>query len=184
MGPAYALGSGDGFYGIWDARAPGPPVERFTLDASGWAQAWERFRRLEPAGAPLSAAAVGGAPPPPPGAAPTPGMPATPGAVPAALGAQTNGPAVASLVLGIVGVVLGFFPAIGLILGILAVVFAFVGFKRAELTGAGRGLAIAGLVLGALATLFGLLILVVLGGVATQTEQILEQIEELETMAP
>jgi len=35
----YVLGEGDGFVGIWDRRAPGPPIRRFSPD-----QRWESFR--------------------------------------------------------------------------------------------------------------------------------------------
>ena len=54
-----------------------------------------------------------------------------------------------------------FVPFIGVLLGILAVVFGYAGMKRAEATGGGRGLAIAGLVLGIVAAAFGLLFVIV-----------------------
>ena len=70
--------------------------------------------------------------------------------------------------LGIVGAVFLFFPFVGVFLGILAIVFAYVGFKRADVTGSGRGLAVAGLVLGIVAAVFGLLFLAVFNEVVEQ----------------
>lgn len=91
---------------------------------------------------------------------------------------QINGPAVASLVLGIVGLVISAFPILGLVLGVLAIAFAYLGFKRAEVLGTGRGFAIAGLVLGVIATVVGLLVLVVFREVADQVGRI----RDLETL--
>ena len=178
IGPRYGLGSGAGFHGIWDARAPGPPAYRFPPTDEGWGEAWARFRELEPTGAPVSMGAVGG----PSGSWSGPGATA-PGALPTTA-PKTNGSAVASLVLGIVGVVLGFFPFFGLILGILAIVFAYLGFRRAEATGTGRGFAIAGLVLGIIASVFGLLLVAVFREVSDQVGDIQKQLEELESLAP
>ena len=70
--------------------------------------------------------------------------------------------AVAALVLGIVGAVFGLVPILGLVafpLGILAVVFGFVGRRRST----GRGMALAGIITGALA-----LVLAVVGVVIVQ----------------
>lgn len=157
MGTRYGLGSGGDFHGIWDVQAPGSPIRRFARTDGGWQEAWSVFIGLEPAAKPTGAAAWGGsqfavgpgvAPPGPPGDVvyrPSP----------------SNGPAVASLVLGIVGLALLFIPFAGVLLGILAVAFGFMGLKRAEATGGGRGLAIAGLVLGIVAAAFGLLFVVV-----------------------
>lgn len=69
-----------------------------------------------------------------------------------------NAQAVAALVLGIVGFVLTPIPLfIGLFLGgipdILAVIFGILGIVRANKTGIGKGMAIAGLVLGGLGVL-------------------------------
>ena len=78
-------------------------------------------------------------PPPPPGV-PLHSQPAQ---------AATNGMAVASLVLGITAAILGIllFP-LGIVCGILAIVLGFVGKGNAAQTGVGRGMAIAGIVLG------------------------------------
>jgi len=64
---------------------------------------------------------------------------------------KTNGLAVASLVCGIVSVVFSFlFTRIGLIAGILAIIFSIMGRKKAE---AGKtGMCTAGLVLGIVGT--------------------------------
>ncbi len=93
---------------------------------------------------------------------------------------RSNAAAVASLVVGIVGVVFGFFPFLGLILGILAIVFAYMGFKRAEASGTGRGLAIAGLVLGIIARVFGLLFFLVFREVADKVVDLEKQLDELQ----
>lgn len=57
--------------------------------------------------------------------------------------AQANGPGIASLVLGIIGVVTFWFPFVGLPVSIVGLALAAVGMKRIE----GKGLAVAGLVL-------------------------------------
>ncbi len=87
------------------------------------------------------------APPPPAYTyAPPPGFPPPP-AYP--VKAKTNGLALASMILGIVGITVGlcliFFP----VMPILAVVFGHLGLSQTRSTGApGRGYAIAGLVTG------------------------------------
>jgi hypothetical protein len=145
-GQRYVLGYGDDFYGIWDRQAPSTPAWRFAKSNEGWQQAWTEYARLEPAAAP-----VGGGP----------GY-AAPGTTPSASrygqgqdpayggypqGPQkTNGFAIASLVLGIVGIWL------------LAVIFGFVGksqIDRSRGTQGGRGMAIAGIVLGFVWLAFG-----------------------------
>ncbi|HEU5140946.1 MAG TPA: DUF4190 domain-containing protein [Bacillales bacterium] len=71
---------------------------------------------------------------------------------------QTNGKAIAAMVLGILAVVV---PYIGLILGIIAIVFAKGSMDAIKKTGeAGRGMAVAGLVCGIVAVgLYAILIL-------------------------
>jgi lysylphosphatidylglycerol synthetase-like protein (DUF2156 family) len=62
-----------------------------------------------------------------------------------------NGLAVASLVLGIVGLVLAFIPIIGVvawILGPLAIIFGFAGRSRAKRGAPNGGMAMAGLIMG------------------------------------
>lgn len=98
-----------------------------------------------PASAPVPP--VPPAPPPPAYTyAPPPGFPPPP-AYP--VKAKTNGLALASMILGIVGITVGlcliFFP----VMPILAVVFGHLGLSQTRSTGApGRGYAIAGLVTG------------------------------------
>ena len=63
-----------------------------------------------------------------------------------------NGIAVAAMVCGIVSVVLGWVPvlfAVGAVLAVLAIIFGIVGLRRARRSGRRRGLAITGLVTGA-----------------------------------
>jgi hypothetical protein len=168
LGTRYALGEGAGHYGIWDIQAPGSAVASFPRDEAGWRDAWQRFHDLEPTAAPLRAEGTGGI-----GSMPgTPSLPAT--------SVQSNGPATASLVLGIVGVVFGFVPILGLILGLLGIVFAYLGFKRADAAnGVGRGLAIAGLVLGIIATAMGIVFFAVLETVTRDIGNLTDSLESL-----
>jgi hypothetical protein len=68
-GNSYAIGSGQGFYGIWVAAAQPsqPPVEWWPQTLEGWQQAWARFASIE---APGAIVAVGPPPAPPVPAAP------------------------------------------------------------------------------------------------------------------
>lgn len=93
-------------------------------------------------------------PPPPPPAPPTP--PSSP--VPPAGGAPSpnNGLAIAALVLGILT-----FVCLGPIAGVLAIIFGFLGLKKAnEMGGTGKGMSIAGIVLGLVGTIASILFLV------------------------
>jgi hypothetical protein len=187
VGARYAVGTGSDFYGIWDAQAPGPPAERFPRTDEGWQQAWARFRMLEPSGAPVAASTAtagrSSMPPPPSGA----GSGGFGGGYGATAGPQaTNGPAVASLVVGIIALLTGFFPFVGLVLGIVAIGCAWMGLQRAAQTGgSGRGMAIAGLVLGIVGGLFGLLAIAVFGAFSHQVSQIQRQInDQMPTFAP
>lgn len=69
-------------------------------------------------------------------------------------GLKKSGFAIASLILGI----LSFIPIMGILLGILAIIFGFVFFKQfKEKKLGGMGMATAGIILGMLGTVFGLL---------------------------
>lgn len=48
QGKRYAFGFGPDFYGIWDVRSPGSPVERFPATSAGRSAGWERYVTLEP----------------------------------------------------------------------------------------------------------------------------------------
>ncbi|WP_425453990.1 DUF4190 domain-containing protein [Paenibacillus flagellatus] len=74
---------------------------------------------------------------------------------------KTNGKSIAALVLGILSIVL---PYIGLIIGIIAIVFASLSFKEIKRTGEqGRGMAIAGLVCGIIGTaIYAIIVLIVI----------------------
>ena len=64
---------------------------------------------------------------------------------------QSNGLATAALTCGIIGVLVAWMPFIvvaGIVLGVLALVFGIKGLKRAGAVGTGRGVAIAGVVMG------------------------------------
>ncbi len=75
---------------------------------------------------------------------------------------QSNGMAIASLIIGIFALVLSWSMVFGIILGVLAVIFGFLGKKKAttDLSVGGRGLAITGLVLGFTGIAIALLIII------------------------
>ncbi|MCL2382844.1 MAG: DUF4190 domain-containing protein [Oscillospiraceae bacterium] len=70
---------------------------------------------------------------------------------------EQKGMSIASMVLGIVGLVLGWCFYLFIPLGILAIIFGIIGMKKG-----GRGMAIAGLIMGGL-TLLVYLAMVILG---------------------
>ena len=95
--------------------------------------------------------------------------------------AQTNGPAVAALVTGIIALVLSWIPGINLIafvLGIVAVITGIIGMRNAN-AGAGRkGMAITGLVTGILALILGVLVYVGLASFINSNPELQQQIQE------
>lgn len=134
-GARYLLGYGADFFGIWDRQAPGPPVERFPRNDEGWRSVWRRYSEIEPNHAPV-ATVTGYA-----GASGAGGPTLAPG--PAPPGGATNGMAIASLVLGILW--------LWWVGSILALIFGYVGKQQIDQSQgrqSGRGLAIAGIVLG------------------------------------
>jgi hypothetical protein len=89
--------------------------------------------------------------PPPTGAyVPTVGAPAQ----------ANNGMGIAALVLGIVSVVLFFACGAGILAGVLAVVFGFLGMGKAKQIDKGRGMSLAGMILGVVGVIGGILFLV------------------------
>lgn len=74
---------------------------------------------------------------------------------PAQQSSQTNGLAIAALVLGILSIPLAFACGAGVLFGIAGVVLGFLGVKKAneEMGGSGKGLAQAGIVTGVLGIL-------------------------------
>jgi FtsH-binding integral membrane protein len=81
--------------------------------------------------------------------------------------AMSNGLATAALVCGIVGVVLFFTIWVGLILGVLAIVFGAVGRSRAGQGAPNKGQATAGLWLGIVAVAVSLIFMIVLASWVT-----------------
>ena len=175
-GQRYNLGYVQGqYYAIWD-RATGQLLQQFPLSDQGWATAWQWWSSWEAQVAPSAAPSTAGAPTTidpvnspmstpaatpivAPSAAPSYQQPAwgtpvyqppastTPGAYPGHAGPiqtpKTNGLAVASLVLGIL-----FLYWVG---SVLALVFGYMAKQQIDQShGAqtGRGMAIAGIVLG------------------------------------
>ena len=118
---------------------------------------------------------LGGTPPPPPGSPlpPPPGQPAGFAPPPAqpynpSIGGtaqQQNGMAIASLICGILTLVLGFCCGfVGLLPGIAALVTGYLGLKKAdELGGSGKGMAIAGMVLGGIGLVISLIFAIFVG---------------------
>lgn len=81
---------------------------------------------------------------------------------------KTNGLAIAALVLGIIGLLLCWIPFLGLGLGVVAIILGLLGLRRRP---AGKGMSIAGLVLGALAVVGGILILIVVNFLVSVAEE-------------
>ncbi len=100
-----------------------------------------------------------------------------------------NGPAIASLVVGLLGVTLAFlvFPAIAaMLLGIAAIILGALGMRNAnQMAGLHKGLSVTGLVTGILALILGAAVLI--GGVTLvdqfadqlQIDELQQQIDEL-----
>jgi hypothetical protein len=88
------------------------------------------------------------------------GPPFAAGSAPAAVGPRRNGFGTASLVLGILGIILSIlFAPVGIVLDILAIVFAALGIRRARRGEAtNRGIAIGGLVTGIIGLIIGIII--------------------------
>jgi hypothetical protein len=73
---------------------------------------------------------------------------------------QGNGMATAALTCGIIGTLVAWIPfvvVVGIALGILALVFGIKGLRRSGIVGSGRGLAIAGIITGAVTLLLSVL---------------------------
>jgi hypothetical protein len=142
----YLLGHGSDFFGIWDRQSPGPPTQRYPRTDDGWRVAWHRFAALEPGGQPVA----------------TPGGAAAAGTTQAG-GSRTNALAIASLVFGILW--------LGWLGSVLALIFGYVAKAEIDRSGGtqeGRGLAIAGIVLGwvGIAGLLVVIIVMAAGGSA------------------
>lgn len=82
----------------------------------------------------------------------------------------TNVIAIAALVAGIIAFFTGLVPVLGLLLGIVAVVLGVLGLRKAKgLYGSGKGLAITGLVLGAVALITSLFTTVLAGAIGASS---------------
>lgn len=94
----------------------------------------------------------------PPAQAPYPGHPGQYAPQPVK---GSNGLATAGFVLGLLGLLTSWIPflnIVGIVLGVLGVVLAGVGLAKSKKVNAGKGLAIAGIILGSLAVIFAILI--------------------------
>jgi Domain of unknown function (DUF4190) len=111
------------------------------------------------------------------GQVPQPPQPPQP-PVPPGLPGQTNGMAITGMVCGILGIVLFWIPYVGVILGILGLVFGFLGRSRAaQLGGVGQGMAVAGIVTGAIAVVAGVAWIIYILTKADEVEDILQDFE-------
>jgi uncharacterized membrane protein len=100
-------------------------------------------------------------PPPPPGGYPPPG----PGYPPPPPAAGTNTLAIASLVSSLLGWLCGIGPILGL-------VFGFIALNQIKKTGqGGRGLALAGIIIGAVAIVLGIIYGIIVGIAAVNQPQ-------------
>ena len=82
--------------------------------------------------------------------------------------------AIAALVCGILGIIGSFIPYVmffTLILAVLGIIFGIMGMKKAKQIGSGNGLAVAGLVLGIVVTLFGLVGVICWATIACQLKK-------------
>src|SRR5450830_1865148 len=73
----------------------------------------------------------------------------------------SNGLATAGFVLGLIGLLGSFIPVLnigGMVIGVVGAVLAAVGLAKAKKSGAGKGLAMAGLILGVLALIIGFVV--------------------------
>jgi hypothetical protein len=126
-GQRYLLGYGTDFFGIWDRQEPAHPVSRYPRTDDGWREAWLAFAAREPNSAEVGIAPTRWSSP----------------EVPGTTRPTANGAATASLVFGVLGLLLGPLSIPALVLG-----------YRARSAGArsgqtrDRGLATAGIVLG------------------------------------
>jgi len=97
-----------------------------------------------------------------------PPMPGAPAVAPAS---ESNGFAVAALVLGILSLVMFFTIWLPFLLGVLAIVFGSLGISRAnKIGGKQKGLAIAGLVCGAVGMVIAILFIVLIVNVASDPD--------------
>jgi len=86
------------------------------------------------------------------------------------LGPSNNGLCVAAMVIGIIAVVFLWLPFFGIVLGLLATIFGAVGIPLSSKKGqAGKGMGIAGLILGIIALAANIIFIVVVWGMFAAT---------------
>jgi hypothetical protein len=119
---------------------------------------------------PPGAGAPGGFPPPG-GGYPPPGGGFQGGGYPPPQAQQTNGLAIASLVIGIIGILSCVVPPIGLV----ALILGVLGLNKAkQLNGSGKGLAIGGIVTGIVGMVAGTALFVIFFVVAESADNVLD----------
>lgn len=96
----------------------------------------------------------------------------------------SNGIGIGAMVVGIVGLVLSWIPFLGLVLGIVALVLGIVGIRKVNRREAtNKGMAITGVVTGAIATLIGIFFLIVVVIAVDDFGSLFECLEQAETVA-
>jgi hypothetical protein len=109
--------------------------------------------------------------PGPPPDFPAQGMPYGYGPSPATIyGRETNGVAIAAGVCGIIAVVLCWIPFVdyvSIVLGALAIIFGIIGVRRSDGYGSGKGMAITGIVCGAVGLAIAFLFLLLIYAVVS-----------------
>jgi uncharacterized protein DUF4190 len=108
---------------------------------------------------------------------PTRVPPAAPPAAPPVTATAGNSFAVAALVLGILAIVLSWTVWLGVLLGILAIIFGVLGISRANNEGApNKGMAVAGLVTGIIGLIFSILLVLVIFRIANDDDGLFDEI--------
>jgi hypothetical protein len=185
VGDRYVLGYGSDFYGIWDRESPTAPVDRFPRNDVGERDARARLAMLE--GGMRAATGQAQTSPPAPGSASTWTPTPSSAGQPAVTAAGTNGIALAALVCGIVGAVLAllFLFWVAIVLGVLAIVFGMMGLRNARAGAPNKTSATAGVVLGSLTIVFGLIQFLFVYAFFKETTETFDRItESIETLAP
>ena len=92
---------------------------------------------------------------------------------------QTNGLAVAGMICGILGLVLFWTVWIGIILGVLGIIFGALGRSRANsMGGTGRGMAMTGIITGAIGVVAAIIFIVFIASKVNEAQNILDQLEQ------
>jgi hypothetical protein len=156
------------------AQPPGQPLPSGSPTGPTWAQPMTPGQSVPAPPAQYGQPGWGAPGPGGPGGptAPPPGWaPGYPGAPTFGASKPSNGPAIASLILGIIGL-LTFWFLLGGVLGIIGFVLGIVGIRKARQIDNGKGLAIAGTILSALAVMATVVIVLALGWLVNNSDEL------------